>query len=88
MRRDEVGGDFGFGRVTLLPLPAAMALASARQAQDEGQCDVHPVEIAGIEVPNDPTSSFAQDRDRFIGHHLRYRSQAISISRFYCNAEV
>jgi hypothetical protein len=47
-----------------------------------------PVEIAGIQVPNDPISSLAQDRDRFIGHHLQYRSQAISISRFYCNAEV
>jgi hypothetical protein len=50
--------------------PASRLLV--RQTHDERQGDIKSRDVLVVEMANMPSNSFAPDRDRLIGHHLRF----------------
>ena len=53
----------------LMPLASRLLV---RQTHDERQGDIKSSDVLVVEVANMPSDSFAPDRDRLIGHHLRF----------------
>jgi hypothetical protein len=45
-----------------------------RETHDECQSDVESADVIVVEMPDLPPDSFAPNRHRFIGHHLRPHS--------------
>src|ERR1700722_4892079 len=52
-----------------------------RQAHDERQGDIESRDVLVVEMANMPSDSFAPDRDRLVGHHLRSQPQAVPLAR-------